>query len=577
MKIKILPLLLAVITALTLVVPVVRPAQAAYENTYTNTGDQRADIIGVALTQVGYREGSNNDTKYGDWYGLPNHPWCAMFVSWCVNQAGISTNILKKAALARPSAFGYSTYYSSSEYTPQSGDLFFKKGFSHVGLVYYVDGAYFYTVEGNTNASGGSEGIEVQIRRRKLSDYYFVCPNYASDVGHNYEKHYDDAHPHRVFYKCSDSGCSKSYYVDDYLTLDSCKECKQANCSHTYGEWKEAGENDHKRVCTNCEKEETKSHNWVDGETLREATCKAAGSKKQSCKDCGFERIKIVEKTDDHKFSEWEFSTDSEHKRVCENCDTKETEEHAIDEETKWSTDEEQHWYDCEVCEEKIKLDNHVFGDDCVSPCETCGFVREDGHVYVDEYSINETSHWFECKRCDETGNMEEHVYTAACDETCDTCGYVREVTHAYSTDLTSDGTGHWYECETCGKQDGFDGHTPGPEATEFAAQNCELCGFELVPILEHVHKFDMSSDAVSHWGTCVCGEVMEVQNHSWDVSTGACSACQISSAAQLEQKNWDFVWFGAIGLMLIVAITPMAVVIGKRRHDAQYAGDPYS
>ena len=49
---------------------------ADYENTYTNTGDQRADIIGVALTQVGYQEGKgtglyNNDTKYGDWAGWP--------------------------------------------------------------------------------------------------------------------------------------------------------------------------------------------------------------------------------------------------------------------------------------------------------------------------------------------------------------------------------------------------------------------------------------------------------------------------------------------------------------------------
>ena len=35
-------------------------ANAAYENTYQNTGNMRDDIIGVALTQVGYREGSNN-------------------------------------------------------------------------------------------------------------------------------------------------------------------------------------------------------------------------------------------------------------------------------------------------------------------------------------------------------------------------------------------------------------------------------------------------------------------------------------------------------------------------------------
>lgn len=36
---------------------------ADYENTYTNTGNQRADIIGVAKTQIGYTEGSNNNNK----------------------------------------------------------------------------------------------------------------------------------------------------------------------------------------------------------------------------------------------------------------------------------------------------------------------------------------------------------------------------------------------------------------------------------------------------------------------------------------------------------------------------------
>ena len=53
------------------------PVSAAYENTYTNTGNQRADIVAVAKTQIGYHEGSlegttnssNNYTKYNVWNG----------------------------------------------------------------------------------------------------------------------------------------------------------------------------------------------------------------------------------------------------------------------------------------------------------------------------------------------------------------------------------------------------------------------------------------------------------------------------------------------------------------------------
>jgi hypothetical protein len=36
----------------------------------------------LAESQVGLKEGANNDTKFGAFYGLNNNPWCAMFVSW---------------------------------------------------------------------------------------------------------------------------------------------------------------------------------------------------------------------------------------------------------------------------------------------------------------------------------------------------------------------------------------------------------------------------------------------------------------------------------------------------------------
>ena len=172
---KVLSVLLATVMLIT-VVPIV---SAAYENTYINTGDHRTDIVGVALTQLGYREGSNNDTKYGDWYGLPNQPWCAMFISWCARQANIPTSILKNSAVADPD-YGYFNipYYSGSFYTPKPGDLFFTTNFSHVGLVYYADGDYFYTIEGNSNNSGSSEGVGVFSLRRQINDYYFGVPNY---------------------------------------------------------------------------------------------------------------------------------------------------------------------------------------------------------------------------------------------------------------------------------------------------------------------------------------------------------------------------------------------------------------
>ena len=178
---KLKHILSALLVVVMLVGAIPLSASAAYENTYTNTGNQRDDIIGVAKTQLGYTEGANNATKYGTWYGLPNQPWCAMFISWCARQAGISKDILQNSAVAAPDAKYFNIpYYDGASYTPQKGDLFFTKSWSHVGLVYYVDGSYFYTIEGNSNTTGSSEGTSVVTNRRKISNFYFGVPNYNS-------------------------------------------------------------------------------------------------------------------------------------------------------------------------------------------------------------------------------------------------------------------------------------------------------------------------------------------------------------------------------------------------------------
>ena len=134
-------LFLAAVTALCFMLPKTLPLNAAaqeYENTYVNTGNQRKDIIGVALTQLDYSEGTNNDSKYGTWFGTANLDWCGAFVTWCARQAEVSEEILARCAIADPNPGYYDIpYYTSDVYTPQPGDLFFTKHYSHVGLVYY--------------------------------------------------------------------------------------------------------------------------------------------------------------------------------------------------------------------------------------------------------------------------------------------------------------------------------------------------------------------------------------------------------------------------------------------------------
>lgn len=240
----------SLLLALALIVLLVLPLQvdAAFENTYVLTGNQRKDILGVAATQIGYVEGPykdkqyGNDTKYGDWYGLPYNEWCAMFVSWCARQADISTDILQNSCRAGedPDNFNIACY-SGEEYTPQPGDLFFKNDFSHVGLVYEVKGDTFITLEGNVNYEGVSEidGFTVTYLERKIADCFFGVPEYegcdtctATGGDHQYTRKHDGAHPHANYFECD--LCGDLYYTGSHAHVTACGSCMSCGCSTSY-------------------------------------------------------------------------------------------------------------------------------------------------------------------------------------------------------------------------------------------------------------------------------------------------------------------------------------------------------
>ena len=243
-KYRILSLLLAVCTLFGCLLPSMIPLVACaseFPNTHVNTGDQRKDILAVALSQIGFTEGPNNETPYGAWYGMANQPWCATFISWCATQADVGHHILAQCAVADPGE-GYFNipYYDGAEYTPLPGDLFFTKDFAHVGFVYYIDGDYFYTVEANTNVHDPDqpkpsdvEGLYVMTNRRRTKDYYFGVPPYeGGDKDHTYVKGHDSSHPHKTYYSCTT--CGDKYYTGYTAYMDSCHSCLPCQCSSAY-------------------------------------------------------------------------------------------------------------------------------------------------------------------------------------------------------------------------------------------------------------------------------------------------------------------------------------------------------
>lgn len=113
-------------------------------------------LIQAATNEIGYREGPNDANKYGDWFGFNNVAWCAIFVSWSANQAGIGIDVIPKYSSV---TFGMMWYQMQGrfeykeDYIPKAGDIIFFKssGASHTGIVTSSDGVRVYTVEGNTS------------------------------------------------------------------------------------------------------------------------------------------------------------------------------------------------------------------------------------------------------------------------------------------------------------------------------------------------------------------------------------------------------------------------------------------
>lgn len=142
-------------------------------------------IVDVALTQVGIKETGLNNVKYNTWYygfaeSNGKKPWCAVFVSWCADQAGCLSAIGGKTASVstlRDNFIAAGKYKKKgSGYIPKAGDIMIQKdsGASHTGIVYDCNGSTFYTIEGN--ASDQVKKCSYSLNDSKLSG--FGTPTY---------------------------------------------------------------------------------------------------------------------------------------------------------------------------------------------------------------------------------------------------------------------------------------------------------------------------------------------------------------------------------------------------------------
>jgi hypothetical protein len=108
-------------------------------------------------------------------------PWCAAFVTWTFQQAGIETVISAYSPSWFPNKKVIYTNGSKLNLTPMQADVFgiyfnSKGRIAHVGFVdqWAENSSFCLTVEGNTNEAGSREGDGVYRKRRLKKQIYKV-------------------------------------------------------------------------------------------------------------------------------------------------------------------------------------------------------------------------------------------------------------------------------------------------------------------------------------------------------------------------------------------------------------------
>ena len=147
------------------------------------------DVIAVAtkFADAHYKEGRNNDSVFGKWYGMNNVPWCAMFVSYCFNKAGVGSLVAASTLKGFASCSAAVNWFKAhkglvASKNAKPGDVVFfnfhgAKSPDHVGIVISNDPKHkvMHTVEGNTvNPNGTGDQVNGDGVYYKTRPYGYV-------------------------------------------------------------------------------------------------------------------------------------------------------------------------------------------------------------------------------------------------------------------------------------------------------------------------------------------------------------------------------------------------------------------
>jgi CHAP domain/Putative peptidoglycan binding domain len=156
------------------------------------------DIVTTAQKQVGFYGGTTDANPYGEWYGIPDEPWCAMFVSWVFAQNNLSNLVAAQTTKGFsycPAGLAWFQQKKAvvDKYSGQPGDIVFfsweGNGIAdHVEIVVAASKDGITTIGGNTGPehmtdASQYDGHGVYLRHRAyLYVLAVVRPAYENPV-----------------------------------------------------------------------------------------------------------------------------------------------------------------------------------------------------------------------------------------------------------------------------------------------------------------------------------------------------------------------------------------------------------
>lgn len=145
-----------------------------------------ANVKDVYTSQIGVVEqpkGSNWGKDISKYLSHVNYkypgPWCAAFVKFCLDSAGIKSTITAYSPTAH-NPKNLVLFKNKWYIEPRAGDVFTiyypsMKRIAHTGFYdHKVNSSICETVEGNTNNDGSREGYMVCRRRRSFHSLYSI-------------------------------------------------------------------------------------------------------------------------------------------------------------------------------------------------------------------------------------------------------------------------------------------------------------------------------------------------------------------------------------------------------------------